>query len=63
MTRKTVLRIAGIRRHQAFLFLHSDIFPSSLLYQIPPNPKVLVTYGVIIKINIHVKTLSHDWLF
>jgi hypothetical protein len=60
-TRKTVPRIVGIRRHQAFLFLHSDIFPSGLLHPTPPKPKVLVTYDVIIKIKINVKTLSHDW--
>ena len=61
MTRKTVPRIAGIRRHQAFLLLHSDIFPSNFLHLTPPNPKVLVTYDVIININIHVKAFSRDW--
>jgi len=49
MTRKTVPGTAGIKRHQVFLFLHSDIFPFSLLHPTPPNPKVLVIYDVIIK--------------
>jgi hypothetical protein len=61
MTWKTVHRIAGIRRYKAFLFLHSDMFPSGLLHPTPPKPKVLVTYDVINKINLHGMTLSHDW--
>jgi hypothetical protein len=60
-TQETEPRIAEIKIHQPFLSLHTDTFPSSFLQLTPANPKVLVAFDAISKVNVHVKSLPHDW--